>query len=278
MKNQNITARLISEFQKSNFKLEKSTLKLYLEKLHSFFKRYDEMNMENLHVFVENLNHSHKPATINNYIAAINSFLKFLNKKELILGSVKIQNENFSENIISDAEYSFLKNKFVENNKTRDYYIIKVLAGTGVRASEIVNLKIEDIKLGIYNCFGKNKKYRKIPIPKQLQTELLNWVECAGRNSGYLFLNEYRNKNNKMKARNIYFAVRNKANSYGMNTQSVYPHSFRHYFAKKFLKSGGAITTLSDLLGHDSINTTMKYLKLSSKELCSTVNKIVNWI
>ena len=64
---------------------------------------------------------------------------------------------------------------------------------------------------------------------------------------------------------------------YGLNEEVMYPHSFRHRFAKNFIEKCGDIALLSDLLGHDSIETTRIYLRRSSTEQAAIVNRIVKW-
>ena len=64
---------------------------------------------------------------------------------------------------------------------------------------------------------------------------------------------------------------------YGLDPEVVYPHSFRHRFAKNFIEKCGDISLLSDLLGHESIETTRIYLRRSSSEQYRIVNKVVDW-
>ena len=67
------------------------------------------------------------------------------------------------------------------------------------------------------------------------------------------------------------------AKLYGLNKQVVYPHSFRHRFAKNFLERYNDIALLADLMGHESIETTRIYLRRTSTEQQQLVDKIVNW-
>ena len=67
------------------------------------------------------------------------------------------------------------------------------------------------------------------------------------------------------------------AEKYGLNTKVVYPHSFRHRFAKNFLDRFNDIALLADLMGHESIETTRIYLRRTATEQKQIVDKIVNW-
>ena len=73
------------------------------------------------------------------------------------------------------------------------------------------------------------------------------------------------------------FPVKVFAARYGIDPDVMYPHSFRHRFAKNFIEVCPDIALLSDLLGHDSIETTRIYLRRSSREQYRIVNQVVNW-
>ena len=81
----------------------------------------------------------------------------------------------------------------------------------------------------------------------------------------------------RITARGISQQLKNYAEKYGLNTKVVYPHSFRHRFAKNFLEKYNDIALLADLMGHESIETTRIYLRKSSMEQQSIVDKVVTW-
>ena len=78
-------------------------------------------------------------------------------------------------------------------------------------------------------------------------------------------------------ARGIRSQLKVLAKRYKIPSEQVYPHSFRHRFAKNFIEVCPDIALLSDLLGHDSIETTRIYLRRSSREQYRIVNQVVNW-
>ncbi len=98
--------------------------------------------------------------------------------------------------------------------------------------------------------------------------------ENENRTSGYLFLNKY---GEQITPRGIAQQLKNYANKYGLDTKIVYPHSFRHMYAKRFLEKFNDISLLADLMGHESIETTRIYLRRTSTEQQNIVNKIVTW-
>lgn len=95
-----------------------------------------------------------------------------------------------------------------------------------------------------------------------------------GKSSGYLFLNRF---GERITTRGIAQQLKNYARKYGLNTKVVYPHSFRHRFAKNFLEKYNDISLLADLMGHESIETTRIYLRKTSSEQQQIVDKVVIW-
>ena len=90
----------------------------------------------------------------------------------------------------------------------------------------------------------------------------------------YTFLN----RNNKaLTTRGIYEMLKWFARKYQMNEKVIYPHSFRHMYAKEFLNKYKDLALLADLLGHDSIETTKIYLRQTTREQQNIINKVVNW-
>lgn len=92
--------------------------------------------------------------------------------------------------------------------------------------------------------------------------------------TGFLFLN---NLGNRISSRGIASQLKHFAINYGLNPQTVYPHSFRHRFAKNFLEKYNDIALLADLMAHESIETTRIYLRKTSTEQQQIVDTIIDW-
>ena len=123
-------------------------------------------------------------------------------------------------------------------------------------------------------CNTKGGKLRRLYIPKKLKDETLVWLEAQNRSSGYLFLNR---DGERITTRGVSQQLKNYAKKYGMDTKVVYPHSFRHRYAKNFLEKYNDIALLADLMGHESIETTRIYLRRTASEQQAIVDKIVTW-
>lgn len=95
-----------------------------------------------------------------------------------------------------------------------------------------------------------------------------------GVSSGYIFLNRY---GERITTRGIAIQLKHFADKYGLNREVVYPHSFRHRFAKNFLNKFNDIALLADLMGHESIETTRIYLRRTATEQRQIVDRVVTW-
>jgi site-specific recombinase XerD len=140
--------------------------------------------------------------------------------------------------------------------------------------SELVQIKVEHIQAGYFDLYTKGGKLRRLYIPRKLRTEATGWLEDSNRTSGFLFLNRF---GDRISTRGISQQLKNYADKYGLNPKVVYPHSFRHRFAKNFLDKFNDIALLADLMGHESIETTRIYLRRTASEQQALVDKIVTW-
>ncbi|WP_455612962.1 tyrosine-type recombinase/integrase [Bacteroides congonensis] len=254
--------------------MAQNTISAYLYAVKEFDSKFKELNKKNLLVYKTFLIESYKPKTVNLRLQAINKYLDFIGKSKLRLKSVKVQQRSYLENVISNADYNFLKNKLKQEGNLEWYFVVRYLAATGARVSELVQIKIEHIHIGYFDLYTKGGKIRRLFIPKKLREETIIWLEKNGRGNGYLFLNRF---GERITTRGISQQLKNYAEKYGMNTRVVYPHSFRHRFAKNFLEHYNDISLLADLMGHESIETTRIYLRRTSSEQQQIVDKVVVW-
>lgn len=254
--------------------MAENTISSYLYTVKDFHSRHKETNKRNLLIYKSYLVESFKPKTVNLRIQAINKYLLFLGKSKLHLKSVKIQQRSYLENVISNADYKFLKNSLKQDGQTEWYFVVRYLAATGARVSELIQIKVEHVQVGFFDIYSKGGKVRRLFIPKKLREETEVWLATQQRSSGYLFLNRF---GNRITARGISQQLKNFAKRYGLNPTVVYPHSFRHRFAKNFLDKFNDISLLADLMGHESIETTRIYLRRSSSEQQAIVDKIITW-
>ena len=257
-----------------NHNLSKNTIESYLYTINNFFSIFSEISKSNLLEYKDFLINKYKPKTVNLRIQALNKYLEFISRNDLHLSTIKFQQATFLENVISNSDYEFLKNQLKQDNNLKWYFIVRFLGATGARVSELVQFKIEHINVGHIDIYSKGGKIRRIYIPKNLLTETRNWIKTFKHLSGYLFINS---RGNPISTRGIAHQLRDLAIKYNMNVNVVHPHSFRHLFAKNFLDRYNDLALLSDLLGHESIETTRIYLRRTSTEQKIIVDKYVTW-
>lgn len=254
--------------------MAKNTVSAYVYAVNDFNSRHSQLTKKELLLYKAYLIETFKPKTVNLRIQALNKFLEFARKPKLRLKSVKVQQRTYLENVISNADYTFLKNKLKKENNMEWYFVVRFLAATGARVSELVQLKVEHVNVGYYDIYTKGGKIRRLFIPKKLREETLVWLSKKDRDSGYLFLNRF---GERITTRGIAQQLKNIAVRYGLNQKVVYPHSFRHRYAKNFLERFNDISLLADLMGHESIETTRIYLRRTASEQQDIVDKIITW-
>ena len=267
---------MVTKFEKHLVKsdLAKNTITSYVWTVKYFFGQYKEINRKNLLAYKGYLMENFKPQTVNLRLQGINKYLEFTRQARLKLKFVKVQQKNFLENVISNEDYKFLKTRLKADGYEEWYFVVWFMAATGARVSELLQIKAEHIAVGHLDIYSKGGKLRRLYIPKTLQREAKAWLQRRGLSSGYIFLNRY---GERITTRGIAMQLKHFADKYGLSREVVYPHSFRHRFAKNFLDRFNDIALLADLMGHESIETTRIYLRRTATEQRTIVDKIVNW-
>ena len=258
----------------SSHNLAPNTIHIYHFTVEQYLNRYSRLTYRNLQLYKVYLIEHYKPQTVNLRIRALNSYLEYCKSDICPLSMVKVQQKTYLDKIITHADYEYLKRRLWEDEEYSYFYLVWLTAATGVRVSELITFQIEDIDRGHKDIYSKGNKMRRIYVPSQLGREFKQWFLHIGRKSGHLFLNRFGSplSPSGIRAQFKVFAAR-----YHLDPEVMYPHSFRHRFAKNFIEKCGDITLLSDLLGHESIETTRIYLRRSSSEQYRIINKVVDW-
>lgn len=267
---------MITKFKSflSRHDLAANTVRSYVWTVEHFLGKYKEPTRKNLLSFKGHLVEHYKPQTVNLRLQALNKYLEFVKKDKLKMRFVKVQQKNFLENVISDADYRFLKKQLKKDGHTQWYFVVWFLTATGARVSELLQIKAEHVQKGYLDIYSKGGKLRRLYIPKTLKMEAIGWLRDRAIDSGYIFLNRF---GDRITTRGIAQQLKLFAKKYGINPAVVYPHSFRHRFAKNFLEKFNDLALLADLMGHESIETTRIYLRRTATEQQSIVDQVVNW-
>jgi len=203
-------------------------------------------------------------ASIRSYYAAIKPFLKWLKiefklklKKERRLPRYHAKSElDRLIQTIADRKDSWAK------NAERDILIVRVLAFTGIRRSELLSLKCQDIAQGfLFVRQGKGGRDRVIPLIKSLQGEIADYISKHNLAPADRLFPLGANRLDKM--------VRESAAKAGLT--DITPHQLRHSFATWLTERGAEIRKVQELLGHSDISTTAIYLDVIPSHLKATV-------
>ena len=166
-------------------------------------------------------------------------------------------------------DQSKFKNNLID---TRNLLILELLYGTGIRLSELINLKIKDCDLNKnqIKVLGKRNKERIIPINKNIKSQLEKYLILRAqkeiKNSEYLIITSKYEKSYPMF---IYRIVKNNL-SKTINSEKYNPHILRHTFATHLVNKGANINAVKDLLGHSSLAATQIYTHNSIEKLKET--------
>lgn len=253
--------------------LSENTIASYIFAIKKYDEQYGEITQKNLRAYKVWLIENYKPKTVNLRLRAINCYLEYTGHEKWKLPFVRVQQKAFLENVISEADYNYFKASLKNEDELFWYFVIRFLAATGARVSELIQIKVEHVKLSHLDLYSKGGKLRRIYIPKSLRDEALSWLASKGQESGFIFLNKY---GNRITTRGISGQLKKLALRYGIDPTVVYPHSFRHRFAKSFLDRCNDIAFLADLMGHESIETTRIYLRKTATEQREIVDTILD--
>lgn len=269
--------------------LSSNTMRSILTVYRHYFSLHDRLSIENLQLYKEYLLAHYKTTTVNSRINGINHCLSWLEQAEaqnyakalrdcnmegFRLNAVKLQVKSFLDNIISQEDYTRLKEMLKKNDDLLWYFVVRFLAGTGARVSELIQIKAEHLKLGYMDLYSKGGKVRRIYFPDELCQEATQWIQKRGLDSGFLFTGR---SGKQLTPRGIGSQLKVLAGRCGIPQETVYPHSFRHRFAMNFLAKFNDISLLADLMGHESIQTTRIYLTQTAKEQRKMIDRIVTW-
>lgn len=247
--------------------ISQNAIDSYTTTVRIFFEQYKELTIETLSMYEDSLS-KWKPKTINARIAGMYKYFKYIGFDGYEFKRAKEQKKTFCDNAINEEQYYKLI-EWSKDNQRKVWLICKVIASTGVRVSELISLKTNDIQKGYVDIVGKGGKSRRIYFPQALLEEI---KEDCGNN--YLIENRY---GKQMTTRGVSQLLINVSEKAGIPKEVMHPHSFRHFFAKQFLKNKNDISLLGDLLGHSNISTTAIYTRMTSEEQQKEIDKIVGW-
>ena len=220
---------------------------------------------------------SNNPTTRNTKLRTLKAFFNYLFDSEIIKSNpvkkVGFAKQEVKIEVCTDQQIGQMLN-YYKRKKTRyrsfysyrEYFMIVFLLGTGVRLSEMLNLKWSDIDLinGVISVFGKKREISSIPISNKLKKEFLEYqlfckLTFAENELKYVFVTI---DNTPLRPDTIKNIFKRLSKTMNFNDVRLSAHTFRHTFAHHCLMNGMDVFTLQKLLRHTDLSMTQRYLAL----------------
>lgn len=255
------------------------TLKSYQNDLEQFTEYYkvsyeeDDLRKADYHIIrswlAQLVQSGISPSSVNRKMSSLRSFFNYLIKQGVISINpmMKIQSLKSKKRIpvfleMDKTEFLFEKIEFGNDYKgSRDKIILEILYMTGIRLSELINIKDRDIDFSkkMLKVLGKRNKERLIPLSHSTLKQITNYINVREneffKNESYLLLT---NKGEKLYAKFVYRLV-NKYINMISTIDKKSPHVFRHTFATHLLNKGADLNAIKELLGHANLSATQIY-------------------
>ncbi len=214
-------------------------------------------------------------------LSSVKSFLSFLVKNKFINFSsiLRLKGPKFNFELprpLSQSQVTKIVEKICKGNKEwvvlRNFLIIILMWGYGLRISEVLNIKKSELNGSDLVIIGKGNKSRIIPVSSDTLNLLKKLSEISRGslvNNEFIFLGE---RGKKLKPEIIQRLMRNIRNELSLHEKTS-PHSLRHTFATNLLEQMVDLRSIQELLGHSSLSTTQKYTKVSQERLKEVIEK-----
>lgn len=255
------------------------TIKSYKKDLNSFEKflgDQKDLNRVDVHLIRNylscQLEEGNSKTTCCRKLAALRHYFDFLVKEKVLNENVFLFVESPKKEIrypealfIEQIEELFAKNKErTDELQLRDQAIIELLYASGVRVSELINIKVNeiDLKNRQIRVFGKGRKERLVMFSKSCAETLYQYFD-KDVVTEYLFTNS---QGQKLTTRGVEYILEKIPAKCGVNLK-LHPHLFRHTFATHLLEGGADLRVIQELLGHESINTTQVYTHITEEAM-----------
>lgn len=227
----------------------------------------------------ENLSNS----SINHFVTTLRSFYKFLIINNIVKENImdfisSPKREKHLPRVLSENEIDQLLNiPLTDHYSYRNKAILELMYATGLRVSELINLKVNDIDLNmaILKTIGKGSKERIIPLGDYALNYLKIYINeyrsllIKKDLNDYLFLN---NHGNKLTRQGLFKILNKLAREQDIKAE-ISPHTLRHSFATHLLNGGADLRSIQELLGHSDISTTQIYTHISNQKLNEDYHK-----
>lgn len=203
------------------------------------------------------MNSDLKSNSINNKLAAVNSYMESLGYNDKVK-YIRVQKNHFysKEKELTCQEYHLLVESAMNRGNERLALIIQTLASTGLRISELQFVTVQGLMNRKVFVHLKGKS-RTVYLPNDLCTKLHYYVKKNKIKRGPIFITS---RKTPVSRRQVWREMKDAADSAHIEYSKVFPHNMRHIFAKAYYERYRDLSTLADILGHSSLETTRIYL------------------
>ena len=216
-------------------------------------------------------------------LAAIRMFHRFLTRERILkrdptamIDSPRLWKKVPDTLTLNEVEALIAQPNIRNIQGLRDKAILETLYATGMRVSEAVNLRFDDVNLdiGFLRCIGKGNKERVVPVGSKAISSIKRYLEASRKqflkngNCEFLFLNRF----GKRMSRQSYWKILKKYAKEVNIKKPIRPHILRHSFATHLLERGADLRSVQEMLGHSSISTTQLYTHIDRNRL-KTIHK-----
>ena len=271
-----ITNELINNFKIYLYEEERSgnTIEKYMRDIQFFCKWLQGRSIDKSVVieYKKEICRSYARKSVNSMLSSINAFFIFMGWYDLKVKTLKIQRRIFADKSkeLSKTEYAQLLVAAKDKKNERLYYLMQTIASTGLRVSEIKYITCEAVQQGqaIIDCKGK---IRQIFLPKKLCQMLKKYIKSRNIKSCSVFITR---SGKPLDHCAIWKMLKDLCESANVSKDKVFPHNFRHLFARTFYSLQKDIVRLADILGHSSVETTRLYTMESGTEHRKQLQKL----
>ena len=217
-----------------------------------------------------------KAASVCVHLSALNAFFSFAGHPEWRVKLPHVQRETVAagSQAITRAEYERLLYTADRRGQVQLAHILQTLFCTGIRVSELRHITWEALRQAEPKIRNKGKE-RSILMPQPLREGLQRYAQSRGITGGPLFLG----KNGRPLHRStIWRQLKALCDAAGVAKEKVFPHNFRHLFARLYYQQTHDIAHLADLLRHSSINTTRIYTRESKEVLLKRLDRVNRYV
>lgn len=263
-----ITNKALKRFKHYLYEEERSenTIEKYMRDIRFFCEWLKDRCIDKSVVieYKKELCNMYAARSVNSMLSSVNSFFVFMGWYDLKVKTLKIQRQIFADKSkeLTKAEYGRLLIAAKDKKNKRLYYLIQTIASTGLRVSEIKYVTCEAVREGqaVIHCKGK---IRQIFLPKKLCKMLNKYIKSQNIKNGPVFITK---TGKPLDRSNIWKMLKDLCEGAGVPKDKVFPHNFRHLFARTFYSLQKDIVRLADILGHSSVETTRIYTTESGAE------------